>query len=172
MTTSLERLYKLALHPQTEGGYMLQHNQYTTSERLFIPYLVEGTEYYFVDYRDADRCRWIRTPSQTFEEVGEIINYISKNEQKVENLRITPESWLSQLKKGDFCEEKAEYRLDEITNRVYLFGDREESFAETFFGVKTLSRIPSKETKEDWIARITQLKEKGDKRLNYTSLIF
>lgn len=171
MTSALSYIYQQALYPKVGGGYNLNFNQYTKNEQLFIPYFVEGTEYYFVDYRDADHCRWVRTPSQTFEEVGEIMKYIHKNNIKVENFRVMPESMLSQLKKGDWCEEKKEYKLDEITNRVYYFGNREECFAETFFGKQTLCKKNS-ETREDWIARITALKEEGDKRLKWVSLNF
>jgi len=171
MPTALSYIYQQALYPKVNGGYHLNHNQYTKNEQLFVPYFVEGTEYYFVDYHDRDACRWVRTPSQTFEDVGKIINFIHKNDIEVDNFRVLPEAFLSKLKQGDWCEEHNSYKLDTITNRVYLFGDREEGFAETFFSKATLSK-GREETREEWIERITQLKEMGDIRLKYTSLVF
>ena len=171
MTSALSYIYSQSLFPKKEGGHMLNSNQYTKNEQLFIPYFVEGTEYYFVDYRDADHCRWIRTPSQTFDDISKIMNYIDKNNIRAENFRVMPEKMLSQLKRGDWCEENKAYKLDCITNRVYHFGDREEAFAETFFSKETLSQR-SGETREEWIERITKLKEEGDERLEYTTLLF
>jgi len=171
MPSALSYIYQQALYPKVDGGYYLNHNQYTKNEQLFVPYFVEGTEYYFVDYHDNDACRWVRTPSQTFEGVGKIINYIHKNDIEVRDFRVLPEAFLSQLKKGDWCEERNAYKLDTITNRAYLFGGREESFSETFFSKATLSQ-GCEEIREEWIERITHLKEKGDNRLKYTTLVF
>jgi len=171
MPSSLSCINQQALYPKVGGGYNLNHNQYTKNEQLFVPYFVEGTEYYFVDYHDKDACRWVRTPSQTFEGVGKIINHIHKNDIEVEDFRVLPEAFLSQLQQGDWCEEHNAYKLDTITNRVYLFGEREERFAEIFFSKETLSK-GSEETKEEWIERITELKEKGDNRLENTTLVF
>ena len=170
MTSPLSAIYSQALYPSEEGGYMLQHNQYPDSEQLFIPYRKEGTEYHFVDYRDKDKCRWVRTPSQTLEEVGNIINFIQTSNKNVEDFRILPEDWLSKLKET-WCADKKCYKLEKYTNRVALFGNREESFAEKFFGEESLSQKWN-ESEEEWISRITKLQENGDQRLEFVDLNF
>ena len=171
MPTALSYISDQALSPGGEGGYLLQHNQYTKNEKLLIPYFQKNNEYFFVDYHDKGRCRWIRTPSQTLKGVERIINFIKKNNQQVKGFRVLPEKWLSKLRTSDYDQQQLSYKLDEVTNRMYLFGNREESFAETFFGVEGLSR-KANETKEEWCARITALKDDEDERLAHVSLIF
>ena len=167
----LSSIYGVCLHPPVEGGYELQHNQYPKGEKLFIPSYVEGTEYYFVDYNDRDECRWVRTPSQTLTDVQNFLMFIRDSGKEVANFRVLPESYLSKLRKNTWDAEKSRWTLDTVTNRVNFFGDREESFAESFFGVPSLTKR-SGESQEDWVSRLTQLQEDGDERLKYQELIF
>ena len=171
MPSALSYIYEQQRLAQNGGGYMLMHNAYTSDEKLQIPYYQKENEYYFVDYLDQTQCRWVRTPSQTMEGVLNIMHFIEENNVEVKNFRVLPEKWLSELKESEYDQEKNCYKLDEITNRVHLFGNREEQFAEKFFGVEGLSRMKD-ESKQEWCARLTTLQKNDDERLKFVNLHF
>ena len=118
-------------------GYEIKTNCYTKDEHLFIPFMEDGVEYYYVDYHDRQELRWVRTPCQTLEDIKMILFYIQTENKEVEEFRVTPEKYLSELHTS-WCEEKREYITDNFTNRERLFGGMDEMFAEKFFGVRSL----------------------------------
>ena len=145
-------------------GFVIQTNAYPKNEQVYIPPRKDGVEYHYVDYDDVDECRWVRTPCQTLDDIINILQYIKKEGKTVENFRILPESFLSDLHQS-WNEETQTLTSDTFTNRVSLFGGNDEWFAEKFFNRRSLGMNfhslvfeNIEETKEEWETRVRDTK--------------
>ena len=146
------------------NGYLIQTSSNPKDEKVFIPFRKDGVDYHYVDYDDFDGCRFVRIPCQSIDDIINILQYIKKEGKRVENFRILPESFLSDLHQS-WNEETKSYHSDDFTNRASLFGDYDEMFAERFFGRRSLGMNQESlvfeninETEEMWKERVADTK--------------
>ncbi len=137
--------------------------------------------FYCVHYYDIAEIRWVRNPFCEWEQVEEIIESLpyqyDKETDKIyplfERFTILPEARLSELAKR-WNDEKADYEYEEITNRQIELDSRYESTAESFSGMRSLSRKSENshawvsigeqpETLEEWKARVEETEKQADK---------
>lgn len=146
------------------------------AQELFDERGISG--FYCVDYMDLTESRWVRNPFCSWETVQEIMEalpygYDEEEDRQIplfQEFRITPESFLSKLRKN-WNPETKEYENDETTERVALLGERYESIAEGTTGEQSLLRITRPdstwtmgsgkvETREEWEDRVRRAEEK------------
>ena len=119
--------------------YQINFNCDTKSESKLVYWNGNIDEYYMIDYFLVDDCRWVRVPYQTIDDINDIMSNIVENNIKVRDLRINSEKWLSDIRDTEWDEDAKEYKKDNITNRINLFGSRYELIS---LGITGESKVP------------------------------
>ena len=119
---------------QDTKSFIIRFNCEDKSEQKKVSYNGNIDDYYMVDYFDVDECRWVRSPFNTLEDIHTITSLIQDWGKEVKRFRVLPEKWLSEMRKGEWCEEEKSYKEDTITNREFIFGYRYKEIAECIMG--------------------------------------
>lgn len=92
-------------------------------------------DYYMVDYQVVEHPQWVRKPFVHKEDLTKVLIYeLRLHLSNIKNIRVLPEKWLSEMRKGEWCEEEQSYKEDTITNREFIFGYRYKEIAECIMG--------------------------------------
>lgn len=125
-------------------------------------------EYFFVDYHDIEDCRWVRSPYNTIEEVTRMISDLPYVYDKEKNevlpmfrrLRVTPHTELAKLYQV-WNEEEKKWENDTITKGCVMFDLRYD--CPEIYGLPESLTKDSKESQEDWEARVAVRQEEIEK---------
>ena len=118
-------------------------------------------DYYFVDYKDNEEVRWVRSPMMTLEDIQNVLNtYPLEN---IKDLRITPEKFLSRLHENVISIRGASDQIQnsEITERAFRYARVYDSIHAETTGIQSLTKEES-ESDSDWKSRVKIAQENKD----------
>jgi len=126
-------------------------------------------DYYFLDYHHIEKCKWVRSPMLTMEEVLTRVQNLPYAYDDIlrsfiplfRNLRITPHSKLDELHRS-YNKETDSWVDDEFTLAVFMFDDRYDQWE--VFGCEPSLTKKKDESTEEWKKRVQIHRVKCDEQ--------